>query len=69
MPSNDYFTFIDQEAAQAEWNTLIEAKARHWNVRDEDIPTAYRDGMDVYAANLIARARRRLGDEPEDYVI
>ena len=69
MPSNDYFQFIDEEAAQAEWDALLEARRRHWNVRDEDVPTAYRDGMDVYAANLIARSARLTGCEPEDYQI
>ena len=66
MPSNDYFTFLDEEAAQAAWDALIEARRKHWNVRDEDIPTAYRDGMDVYKENLIARSRRELESESEE---
>jgi len=58
MPNNDYFEFIEEEAAQAEWDARLEARRRHWN-----------DGMDVYTKNLIARSRRVLDIEPEDYVI
>ena len=62
MPSNDYFRFLDEEAAQAEWDALIEARRKHWNVRDEDVPPVWLD-------NYVARARRLIGSDPEDYVI